>query len=291
MSSRLSFALVLLVGLLAGGLGTLVLRPQAAPVDAGAVRSIITGLLQKHDTDAPRATAELDAGKVDTLIENYLMSDPTILQRMNDKLAERKHVAERQAEKSVIDANATAIYDGEGNVVLGNPKGDVTLVEMFDYNCSYCRGALPDLANLMAGDKNLKVILKEFPILTTGSVDAARVALLVAQNPKINYWDFHQQLFSQRGEVGATQALQVAEQLGGDRVELMLDMNKPALNTIIQQNYNLAKALNTSGTPTYILGDEMIPGALGIDQLKLKIANIRKCGSTECTAGDGVAAS
>jgi len=288
--SRLSFALVLLVGLLAGGLGTLLLRPAAAPLDAGAVRSIITDLLQKHE-GAPAATAEFDPGKVNTLIENYLMSDPTILQRMNDKLAEQKRVAARQAEKAVIDANSAAIYHGDGNVVLGNPKGDVTLVEMFDYNCSYCRGALPDLVNLMAEDKNLKVILKEFPILTAGSVDAARVALLVAQDPKINYWDFHRQLFSQRGEVGATQALQVAEQLGGDRVELMLDMNKPALNGIIQQNYNLAKALNTSGTPTYILGDEMIPGALGIDQLRLKIANIRKCGSTECTAGGAVAAS
>ena len=278
--SRLTLALVLLVGLLAGGFGALALRtgPNAAQVQA------MIGAALQQQAPAPVQTAAFDSGKVNQLIENYLLSDPTILTRMNDKLAEDKHVAERKAEKDLLTAHAADIYDADGNVVLGNPKGDVTLVEMFDYNCSYCRGALPDLASLMAQDPNLKVILKDFPILTAGSVDAARVAVLVAQNPAINYWTFHQQLFSQRGEVGASQALQVAENLGGNRVELMLDMNGPKPNAVIQKNYDLAKALNASGTPTYILGDEIIPGALGIDQLKVKIANIRACGSTECPA-------
>lgn len=278
--SRLSLALILLVGLLAGGLGSLALR--TGPNDAQ-VEAMISAALQKQ-APAPVQTAELDSGKVNQLIENYLLNDPTILTRMNDKLADDKHVAERNAEKNLLLANAKAIYDADGNVVLGNPKGDVTLVEMFDYNCSYCRGALPDMANLMADDPNLRIILKDFPILTAGSVDAARIAVLVAQNPKINYWTFHQQLFSQRGEVGATQALQVAETLGGNRVELMLDMNGPKPNAVIQRNYDLAKALKASGTPTYILGDEIIPGALGIEQLKAKIANLRACGSTECPA-------
>lgn len=278
--SRLSLALILLVGLLAGGLGSLALR--TGPNDAQ-VEAMISAALQKQ-TPAPVQTAELDSGKVNQLIENYLLSDPTILTRMNDKLADDKHVAERNAQKNLLLANAKAIYDADGNVVLGNPKGDVTLVEMFDYNCSYCRGALPDMANLMADDPNLRIILKDFPILTAGSVDAARIAVLVAQNPEINYWTFHQQLFSQRGEVGATQALQVAETLGGNRVELMLDMNGPKPSAVIQKNYDLAKALKASGTPTYILGDEIIPGALGIEQLKAKIANLRACGSTECPA-------
>lgn len=276
--SRLTLALVLMVGVLAGGLGTLALR--TGPNDAQ-VQAMISDALAKQ---APQHAAELDPGKLDSLIDNYLMSDPTILTRMNDRLATEKHVAERKAEKTLLDAHAADIYDADGNVVLGNPKGDVTLVEMFDYNCSYCRGALPDLASLMAGDPNLRVILKDFPILTAGSVDAARVAVLVGQDPKINYWAFHQKLFSQRGEVGADQALQVAESLGGNRVELMLDMNGPKPNAVIQKSYDLAKALNATGTPTYILGDEIIPGALPIDQLKSKIANLRACGSTECPA-------
>ncbi|HVY52578.1 MAG TPA: DsbA family protein [Devosia sp.] len=275
--NRLSFALVLMVGLLAGGLGSLLLR--SGGLDEMQVRAIIAQTLQSK----PAKAAGLDAGEVNKLIEDYLMSDPTILQRMNDRLTEEKQVAARKAMKDKIDAHAAEIYQAADNVVLGNPKGDVTLVELFDYNCTYCRQALPDLATLMADDPNLKVILKQFPILTSGSVDAARVGVLVSENPKIDYWQFHQKLFSMRaGEVGADQALQAAEQLGGNRVELMLDMNGKRPTEAIQQSYDLAKALDITGTPTYILGDEMIPGAMPLDQLKQKIANLRACGSTQC---------
>jgi protein-disulfide isomerase len=279
--NRLSFALVLLVGLLAGGLGSLLLRTEGG-MNEGEVRTVIARMLAERPM-AATATAELDASKVNKLVEDFLMSDPDILQRMNDRLAEEKQVAARKAMKQAIDAHAAEIYQSADNIVLGNPKGDVTLVEMFDYNCVYCRQALPDLATLMAEDKNLRVILKQFPILTSGSIDAARIGVLVGENPKINYWDFHQKLFSMRaGEVGADQALQVAEQLGGNRVELMLDMNGKRPTEAIQNSYDLAKALDITGTPTYILGDEMIPGAMPIDQLRQKIANLRTCGSTAC---------
>jgi protein-disulfide isomerase len=277
--SRLSFILVLLVGLLAGGLGSLLLRTGA---DEAQLKQTIAEVLAQQDK--PRATAAIDPAQVNQLIENYLMSDPTILSRMNDKLEEEKQLAARASMKTQIDAHAAEIYQAADNVVLGNPKGDVTLVEMFDYNCTYCRGALPDLATLMAEDHNLKVILKQFPILSDGSVDAARIAVLVGEDPKINYWDFHQKMFAERGEVGASQALQVAEQLGGNRAELMLDMNGKKATDAIQATYKLAKALNIGGTPTYILGDEMIPGAVPIDQLREKIANLRACGSTLCPA-------
>ena len=279
--SRLSFALVLLVGLLAGGLGSLLLRTGA---DDAHLKAAIADVLAQQDGGKAKMTAALDPAQVNKLVENYLMSDPTILTRMNDKLDADKKVAERKAMKDQLTAHATEIYQSADNVVLGNPKGDVTLVEMFDYNCTYCRGALPDLATLMAEDPNLKVILKQFPILSDGSVDAARIAVLVGKDPKINYWDFHQKMFAERGEVGASQALEVAAQLGGNSAELMLDMNGKVATSAIQAEYKLAKALNIGGTPSYILGDEIIPGAVPIEQLRDKIANLRSCGSTECPA-------
>jgi len=279
--SRLSFALVLLVGLLAGGLGSLLLR--SGPDDTQLKAAIADVLATQNAAKGPQ-TAAVDPGQVNKLIEDYLMSDPTILTRMNDKLDAEKKVAERKAMKDQLTAHTAEIYQSADNVVLGNPKGDVTLVEMFDYNCTYCRGALPDLATLMAEDPNLKVILKQFPILSDGSVDAARIAVLVGKDPKINYWDFHQKLFAERGEVGASQALEVAAALGGNSGELMLDMNGKAATSAIQAEYKLAKALNIGGTPSYILGDEIIPGAVPIEQLRDKIANLRACGSTECPA-------
>lgn len=280
--NRLSIALVALVGILAGGLGVSLIRPQAPGLAETDVRAIIA---QELSRDKGTKTAELDSSKVDTLIENYLMGDPTILQRMNDKLQQQTADAQRAAEKEEIDAHYADLFQSPDGVVLGNPKGDVTLVEMFDYNCVYCRRALPDMAQLIADDPNLRVILKQFPILSQGSVDAARVAYLVSQDPKINYWDFHQKLFSMRaGEVGADQALQVASEMGGDRGELMLDMNAPKINDVIQKNYDLAKALGIGGTPSYVIGDAMIAGAAPIDELKTAIANMRACGSTVCAA-------
>jgi protein-disulfide isomerase len=231
--------------------------------------------------------AELDPAKINALIEQYLMDDPAILQRMSEKLAAAKRVAARQAQKDLILANHAAIYEDADNVVLGNPEGDVTLVEMFDYNCGYCRQAVPDLATLIAEDPKLKVILKEFPILSDGSVEAAKVAHLVAEDEKLDYWAFHQKLFSTRGQVGADAALKAAEAVGANRVGMMIDMNGKGPADAIQDSYALATALNISGTPTYIIGDELIPGAIGLEALRLKIANVRACGSTVCEPSEG----
>jgi protein-disulfide isomerase len=280
--NRLSFALVALVGILAGGLGVSLLRPQAPGLADADVRAIVTqqlGKAQASDTASP------DSAQLNQAIENYLMNDPSILQRMNDRLDEQKQVAERDAERTTLQAHYADIYQAPDNVVLGNPNGDVTLVEMFDYNCVYCRRALPDMAQLLADDPNLRIILRQFPILSAGSVDAARVAILMGQNPKIDYWAFHQKLFAMRaGEVGADQALQVAQEVGGDRAELTFDMNAKRTSDEIQKTYDLAKALGIGGTPTYILGDEMISGAAPLDELRAKIANVRACGSTACAA-------
>jgi protein-disulfide isomerase len=201
---------------------------------------------------------------------------------MTAKLTATKKAAQRAEQAKLIAANYSAIYDDAGNVILGNPQGDVTLVEMFDYNCGYCRGAVPDMAALIAEDPNLKVILKEFPILSDGSVEAAKVAVLVNEDHQLDYWAFHQKLFSTRGQVDANAALSAAEAVGGNRVTMMIDMNKASIGDTLQKSYQLAEALNVSGTPTYIIGDELIPGAIGLEALKKKIASVRECGSTIC---------
>jgi protein-disulfide isomerase len=155
---------------------------------------------------------------------------------------------------------------------------------MFDYNCTYCRQALPDIATLLAEDPKLKLILKEFPILSPGSIEAAKVAALVNEDKSLDYWAFHQKLFSMRGQIGAEQALEAAAAVGANRVALMIDMNGKAAEEAVQRGYRLATALDVSGTPTFIIGDEIIPGAVGLAALREKIANMRACGSTVCAA-------
>jgi len=279
--SRLSFGLVLLVGILAGGLGVSLLNRGPAPISDTTVRGIVAEMLAADAGQSP------DPAQFNTLIEDYLMDDPAILDRMAAKLSLAKRAEQQKAQLALLKANYSAIYDDPANVVLGNPNGDVTLVEMFDYNCSYCRRALPDMAALLAEDPDLKVILKEFPILSDGSVEAAKVAFLVAENDQLNYWEFHQRLFSSRGQVDGGTALSAAEEVGGNRVAMMIDMNGKKAADALERNYDLATALKISGTPTFIIGDELIPGAVGLEALRGKIANMRACGSTVCDAPAG----
>ena len=137
-----------------------------------AVRAIVAEMIAARETEltakGPINTAEIDPAILNPMIEDYLMGDPRILQRMSDKLETEIRTAEAAAAKAAIATMQDAIFNDPDHIVIGNPDGDVTLVEMFDYNCGYCRGALPDLATLIAEDPNLKVILKEFPILSQG---------------------------------------------------------------------------------------------------------------------------
>jgi protein-disulfide isomerase len=188
---------------------------------------------------------------------------------------------QREQSTSAIASMRDKIYNDPDQVVLGNPKGDVTLVEFFDYNCGYCRSALPDLATLLAEDPNLRVVLKEFPILSNESIDAARVAVLVGK-ADVDYWSFHEALFSARGQVDKGAALTAASELGLSPVTLEMQMGEPRVSQAIQTSYEIAKALNITGTPTYIIGNEIIPGAIGIDELRSRIANMRECGEAQC---------
>ncbi len=283
--NRLSIVLALVAGLLAGALGYSLLDRQQPQVDAVAVRAIVDEALAERDAAAPapvESVAALDPADINPMIEDFLMSDPKLLQRMSVALEDMLRTEEQGRVQSMLTEYNDKIYGAMGDVVLGNPDGDVTLVEFFDYNCGYCRTALPDLAALLAEDPNLKVILKEFPILSNESIDAARVAVLVGQ-ADVDYWAFHEALFTSRGKVDKSVALSAAADLGLSSVDLELRMGDPVVGETIQRSYEIAQALGISGTPTYIIGNEIIPGAIGVDELRSRIANLRECGDTQCS--------
>jgi protein-disulfide isomerase len=287
---RVTIALVALAGILAGALGFSVLSQNAPRTDTAAIRGIVEEVLAGRDhtlasaapiDQGPQAVASLDPKVLNPMIESYLMSDPSILQRLSGALESEMQVAAREKSTQVIATMKDAIFNDPNQVVLGNPNGDVTLVELFDYNCGYCRNALPDMASLLADDPNLRVVLKEFPILSNESIDAARIAILV-NDSDADYWAFHEALFTSRGQVDKKVALAAAADLGLSTVNLELQMEEPQVSKAIQTSYDIAKALNITGTPTYIIGNEVIPGAIGLDQLKERIANMRACGETSC---------
>lgn len=285
--SRVTLALVGLAGILAGGLGYAVVDRPAPGLDNASVQAMIDQAISDYDAKlaaaAPpaAAVAEIDPEQLNPLIESYLMGDPKILQRMSIALDSTLQAEERSAASTAIASMRDKIFNDPRQVVLGNPDGDVTLVEFFDYNCGYCRTALPDMAALLAEDPNLRVVLKEFPILSNESIDAARVAVLVGE-ADVDYWSFHEALFTSRGQVDKAAALKAAADLGLSPVSLELEMGTEAVAQSIQSSYEIARALNITGTPTYIIGNEIIPGAIGVDELRARIANMRACGETEC---------
>lgn len=286
--SRVTLALVAVAGILAGALGYSMVNKPVPQTDTAAVQALIDEAISAYDATrvaeaaaAPQDMAVIDADVLNPMIESYLMSDPKILQRMSVALDTTLQAEEREQATTAIASMQDAIFNDPDQVVLGNPDGDVTLVEFFDYNCGYCRAAVPDMAALLAEDPNLRIVLKEFPILSNESIDAARVAVLVGK-ADVDYWTFHETLFTSRSQVDKQVALAAAADLGLSPVALELDIGTDAVAKAIQTSYEIARALNITGTPTYIIGNEIIPGAIGIDELRTRIANMRACGQTQC---------
>ena len=165
-----------------------------------------------------------------------------------------------------IANNAPQLFASPHQVTLGNPDGDVTLVEFFDYNCGYCKRALTDMLSLLKADTKLKVVLKEFPILGPGSVDAARVAVAVRMQDAggEKYLAFHQELLGSPGPATKEKALAVAKDQGLDMDRLTADLASDEVNATLSEDIKLAGAVGATGTPTYVVGKDVVIGAVGV---------------------------
>jgi protein-disulfide isomerase len=157
------------------------------------------------------------------------------------------------------------------------------VVEFFDYNCGYCKRALGDLQTLMKSDTKLKVVLKDFPVLGPDSLEASKVALAVKQQLKGDkLFDYHVRLLESRGRVNGERAIAVAREMGVDVAKLQKDMQAPEIQAALQENVGLGDKLGLSGTPAFIIGDEIIPGAVGIEPMRKTVAGVRQCGHATC---------
>jgi protein-disulfide isomerase len=182
-----------------------------------------------------------------------------------------------------VKQHAKALFSSPHQVVLGNPNGQVTFVEFFDYNCGFCKRAMDDMFTLMKDDPKLKVVLKEFPVLGPGSVEAAQVAVALRMQDKAGkkYVDFHQKLLGGRGEANKERALAVAKDVGADMDRLNKDMQSAEVKATLEENFKLAETLGLNGTPSYVIGDNVIVGAVGLAALR-KGVNSATCGKEVC---------
>ena len=215
---------------------------------------------------------------IERIIKEYLLSHPEVLQQAVAELEKRQQAAEAEKARTAIKSNSEALFNSPRQVVVGNPKGDVTLVEFFDYNCGYCKRAMTDMFDLMKNDGKLKVVLKEFPVLGPGSVEAAQVAVAVRMQDKTGkkYLDFHQRLLGARGPADKAHALAAAKEAGFDMARIEKDLASEEVKETLRENMKVADAIGINGTPSYIIGSDVVIGAQGYDVLKEKVDASRK---------------
>jgi protein-disulfide isomerase len=212
--------------------------------------------------------------QIEGIVKDYLMKHPELIQDVMSALDKKQQEADAAKASTTIKDNNATLFNSPHQVVLGNPQGKVQIVEFFDYNCGFCKRALPDMMTLLKDDPDIKFVLKEFPVLGEGSVEAAHVAVAARmQDPTgKKYIDFHQKLLGGRGPADKARALAVAKDAGFDMTRLEKDMNSDEVKATIDEDMKLADALGVNGTPSYVVGNELVVGAVGLDELKEKIA-------------------
>ncbi len=218
--------------------------------------------------------------EIETVVHDYLIKNPEVLKESFAALEKKEAEAQAASRLAAIAENKELLFDSKNQAVIGNPKGDVTLVEFFDYNCGYCRSSQAELKQLIADDKNLRVVLKEFPVLGSGSIESALVAAQLIGTP--SYEKFHNALLASESPVDKESAIEAAKALKLDSSKLEKGMQDPHVRDVLKESYTLANALGINGTPGYVVGTQVFVGAAGADKLKTAITNMRKCGKTEC---------
>ncbi len=237
----------------------------------------LTALLFAAPAQA-QSFSDAQRGEIEKIIKDYLIRHPEVLQEAIAELEKRQAAVEAEKGRKAVKEYSQAIFNSPRQVTLGNPQGDVTFVEFFDYNCGYCKRALSDMQELMKGDPKLKVVLKEFPVLGKGSEEAAQVAVAVRmQDPSgKKYLAFHEKLLLGRGQADKARALAAAKEAGLDMARIEQDLKSDEIRATIAESMKLAEALGLNGTPSYVIGDDVVVGAVGARALKEKIDAARK---------------
>ncbi len=238
-------------------------------IAVGLILALIAGLagwLAGHaQYGSETSISDGDKRAIETVVRNYILENPEILPEAMENLQRRENLKKLAGVRS----EAETPYP---NAILGNPKGSVTLVEFMDFACGFCKRSVEDLKEVIANDPDLKVVVRELPILSEQSTEAARMALAAAEQGK--YAAFHYAMFDAgRPDPGTIEA--AARKAGLDMAKAKAAIANPRIDAEIERNLNLARQLGFNGTPSWIVGDELIAGAVGTEELTKAIEKAR----------------
>jgi protein-disulfide isomerase len=238
--------------------------PGPAAVSAGAESNPFTPE-QKH--------------AIERIVREYLIQNPEIMVETGKELEKRQTALQAEEHRRIIFEKKASIFRARSDFVMGNPTGDITLVEFFDYNCGWCKRTVDELANLVKADSNVRIVFKEFPIFGENSTFAAKAAMASIRQGK--YWDFHRALMKER-QVTKDNVLKIAEKVGLNIAALKEEMANPEHDVALKENAQIAQSLGIEGTPGFIIDAKVNVGFLPADGLKEIIAEVRKTGCQVC---------
>lgn len=237
--------------------------------------TLATAMLFSIPVHAGDALTPAQKEEVKAVIKQYLTEEsPEVIRKAVQVLQQRDQTEQLQSTQDLVEKNKGKIYDDADSPVLGNPKGDVAIVEFFDYHCGYCKMAHGAITDALDKDKNLRFIAKEYPILGDESLLAARAALASVKQGK--YEKMHDALMTNRGSMNDAAIMEMAKKAGLNIEKLQKDMQDNHISTLIDANRALAQLIGVRGTPLFIIGDEIRPGALNPEDIKTAVENARK---------------
>jgi len=225
----------------------------------------------------------LDRDAIEAIVHEYLIKNPEVMVEVQAALEARQEEERRVAQLDTIKGSSDLIFNAKYDGLIGNPAGKVTVVEFFDYNCGFCKRALGDLEKLVADHPDVRFVMKEFPILGPDSQKAAQVSMAFRTLAPEKYAEFHTKLLGTQGRATENVAIRIATSLGVEEAALRAEMKNPEITTAFGETYDLANKLSITGTPSYIIGEEVIFGAMGHQVLAQKIEETRAaCATASC---------
>ena len=218
-----------------------------------------------------QAQEALDKAEIGKIIREYLLENPELMIEVQQALEAKQQSQLAVTQQEIISSQKDKIFSSNYQIEIGNPDAEITIVEFFDYNCGFCQRALTDMEIMLQSNNKLKFVLKEFPVLGEASIEATRVSMAIAKLLPEKHAEFHTELLSLPGQKNGERAMQLAIKMGAKQDEVLAEMENPAIIETIQETYELANSLGITGTPSYVVGNEVVFGAVGHDQLENKI--------------------
>lgn len=206
-------------------------------------------------------------------VRQYLLSNPVVIKEAIEILTAHEQEEDNRQKNDLLTTLAPKLKQDGYSFVGGNPDGDVTIVEFFDYRCGYCKRVYPTMMKTVKNDGNVRLVYKEFPILGPESITAAQAAIASIKQNK--YEEYHHAMMAGRGKLTVDRIFAIAKELGLDIAQLKLDMASEETRNVIAQNHDLARQLDINGTPAFVIGSKLAPGAISADQMKQLIALAR----------------